>query len=456
MCFYYNSSEFQHITRILKSVNGTVNNNEIIESCLESLVRFHIQNRYIQLKNEFQLNQKHFQLIRKQMTHSEIQKIDDELQLACQELVITSTATLIHKIHSLIYTRGGRVKYDDSQLDSYDSATAICNRIVRYFQYPSKYNRKHFDHFTSILKGLIISSLNLLKNTEHLFYGSDVLHCLLITIFQRASNYTRQSCTTHMYYYQSFVDLVLLSIRSLLNENLWSTSYLYEILSLMKSKKESLSNIIVQTTEMEIIKILLNELSLALNESCDDEPNHSLVYALYRLIRYDRMDIFLVMYRHNKTVRDLFQKTDYMEKNVNIMLGNHKRKQLLNQLIDEKPLNTCFTTKKFLFQLLSKKQFEMVKKLLKLSISVLNEIDEDGNDILLYLCLKVRGCRHRFIEYLIKMGCNTQRINYCGQSFFNVIELKQNQKLLKKLFEHEIILFDNLTGKIIISTNLFE
>ncbi|CAF1499585.1 unnamed protein product [Adineta steineri] len=85
MCFYYNSSEFQHITRILKSLNGTVNNNEIIESCLESLVRFHIQNRYIQLKNEFQLNQKHFQLIRKQMTHSEIQKAGNELQLACKE-----------------------------------------------------------------------------------------------------------------------------------------------------------------------------------------------------------------------------------------------------------------------------------------------------------------------------------------------------------------------------------
>ncbi|CAF1499599.1 unnamed protein product [Adineta steineri] len=207
---------------------------------------------------------------------------------------------------------------------------------------------------------------------------------------------------------------------------------------------------------MELLKILLNELNLDLNESCEDEPNHLLVYALNRLIKTDCMDIFLVMYRHNKTVRDLFQKTDYIEKNVNIMLGNHKSKQLLNQLIDEKPLNTCFTTRKFLFQLLGKKQFELVKKLLKLSISVLNEIDENGNDILLYLCLKVRGCRHRFIEYLIKMGCNTQRINYCGQSFFNAIELKENQKLLNKLFEHEIILFDNLTGKIIISTNLFE
>ncbi|CAF1057355.1 unnamed protein product [Adineta steineri] len=167
--------------------------------------------------------------------------------------------------------------------------------------------------------------------------------------------------------------------------------------------------------------------------------NHSLVYALNRLIKTDRMNIFLMMYRHNKSVRDLFQKTDFIEKNVNIMLGNHKIKQLFNQLIDQKPPNTCFTTRKFLFQLI-----------------ILNEIDEDGNDILLYLCLKARGCRHRFIEYLIKMGCNTQRINYCGQSFFNVIELKQNQKLLNKLFEHEIILFDNLTGKIIISTNLFE
>ncbi|CAF1487460.1 unnamed protein product [Adineta steineri] len=454
MCFYYNSSEFQHITRILKSLNGTVNNNEIIQSCLESLVRFHIQNRYIQLENEFQLNQKHFQIIRKQMAHSEIQKIDNELQLACRELVTASNLT--HKIHSLIYTRGACIKYDDPQIDSFDLARTISNQIVVYFQFPLKYSRKHFDHLMSIFKGLIISNPKLLKNSQYLSYGLDVLHCLLITIFKRAFIYTRQSCTTNLYYYQSLIDLILLSIRSLLNVNLWSTSYLYEILSLMKSKEESISNIIIQTTEMELLKILLNEFNLDLNESCDDDPNHSLAYALNRLIKTDRMDIVLMMYRHNKTVRDLFQKTDYMEKNVDIMLGNHKTKQLLNQLIDEKPLNTCFTTRKFLFQLLGKKQFEMVKKLLKLSISVLNEIDENGNDILLYLCLKVRGCRHRFIEYLIKMGCNTQRINYCGQSFFNAIELKQNQKLLNKLFEHEIILFDNLTVKIIISTNLFE
>ncbi|CAF4307169.1 unnamed protein product, partial [Adineta steineri] len=199
MCFYYNSSEFQHITRIVKSLNGTVNNNEIIQSCLESLVCFHIQNRYIQLENEFQLNQKHFQVIRKQMAHSDIQKIDNELQLACQELVITSNT--IHKIHSLIYKRGARIKYDDPQIDSFDLARAINNQIVVYFQFPLKYSRKHFDHLISIFKGLIISNPKLLKNSQYLSYGLDVLHCLLITIFKRAFIYTRQSCTTNLYYY---------------------------------------------------------------------------------------------------------------------------------------------------------------------------------------------------------------------------------------------------------------
>ncbi|CAF1049543.1 unnamed protein product [Adineta steineri] len=193
------------------------------------------------------------------MTHSEIQKVDNELQLACQELVITSTATLIHKMHSLIYTRGARVKYDNPQIDSFDLARTISNQIVVHFQFPLKYSRKHFDHLIFIFKGLMISNPKLLKNSvSQLWFG------------------------------------------------------------------------------------------------------------------------------------------------------------------------------------------------------FLNEIDEDGNDILLYLCLKVRGCRYRFIKYLIKMGCNTQRINHYGQSFFNALELKQNQKLLKKLFEHEIILFYNLTGKIIISTNIFE
>ncbi|CAF4189624.1 unnamed protein product [Rotaria sordida] len=133
------------------------------------------------------------------------------------------------------------------------------------------------------------------------------------------------------------------------------------------------------------------------------------------------------------------------------MLGNCKRKQLFKQLLDEKPLNACFIRKEFLFQLLNKKQFQMLKKMITLSNTVLNELDEDGNDLLLYLCLKVHGCRHRFIQYLIKIGCNIQRKNFFNQSFFDVIELKRNRKLLTKLFEHEIISIDKITGKIKIS-----
>ncbi|CAF0882332.1 unnamed protein product [Rotaria sordida] len=452
MSSYYNSLEFQYVTQKLMSLNEITNNNEIVQ-CLESLVCFHIKNQYIRLDKEFQLNQDHFQSIRKQLTDNEIQNVDNELKIAFNKLEHTSNT--IQQIHSLIYIRGARLECDDdNQMRSFDLAKAISRQMVFYYKSTLYHYKKKFYHLISIFKGLIISNPNLLKISHYLSYGFNVVHFLLFTIFQRRFIYTNQLCTTNLYYYQSLVDLVLLSIRSILNDKSWSESYLFEILNMIKSNEESInsnSNIVFRTTEIELLKILLDQSNLHMTIPWTDNTNHSFTQALNHLIENDCMNIVLMMHRHNQFLRNFLHTTDYIEKFINIMLGNYKRKQLFKQLLDEKPLNACFIRKEFLFQLLNKKQFQMLKKIITLSNAVLNELDEDGNDLLLYLCLKVHGCRHRFIQYLIKIDCNIQRKNFFNQSFFDVIELKRNRKLLTKLFEHEIISIDKITGKIKIS-----
>ncbi|CAF3922085.1 unnamed protein product [Rotaria magnacalcarata] len=212
-----------------------------------------------------------------------------------------------------------------------------------------------------------------------------------------------------------------------------------QIITAEKDRIDNHSDIFIQTTEVELLKILQDEYYLQIIIPWNENSKDSFTRALNRLFQMNYIDLILLIYRHNEILRTFFNTTDYIERNIDIMIGNRMRKQLLNTLIDEKPLALCFINRNFLLRLLDKKQFQILKKIIELSKSVLNLIDDDGNDLLLYLCLKVRGCRHRFIQYLIGISSNTQRINYHGQSLIDVLKLKENRSLLKKLIDHEII-----------------
>ncbi len=97
-----------------------------------------------------------------------------------------------------------------------------------------------------------------------------------------------------------------------------------------------------------------------------------------------------------------------------------------------------------LFILLQKKECKLIKKLVKILPSVVHQWDEDGNDPLLYVCLKVRGCRHRLVEFFIEMGCDLQRRNSKGENFIDVLQLKRNRKLLENLLERETVQIDHI------------
>ncbi|CAF4809316.1 unnamed protein product [Rotaria sp. Silwood1] len=65
------------------SLNGTTNNNEIVQY------------------KEFQLHRDHFQSIRKQLTDSEIQTVGNELKIAFNKL--EDTSSIIQQIPTLLY-----------------------------------------------------------------------------------------------------------------------------------------------------------------------------------------------------------------------------------------------------------------------------------------------------------------------------------------------------------------
>jgi hypothetical protein len=65
-----------------------------------------------------------------------------------------------------------------------------------------------------------------------------------------------------------------------------------------------------------------------------------------------------------------------------------------------------------------------------------------------YVCLKVRGCRHRIIEYLIKIERDSQRRNVKNENVFDALQLRKNGDLVKNLIQHNIIQIDHDSERI--------
>jgi hypothetical protein len=78
-----------------------------------------------------------------------------------------------------------------------------------------------------------------------------------------------------------------------------------------------------------------------------------------------------------------------------MMTGNRLR-ILLNKLMDEKPLGLI--NKDLIFILLGKRERKLIERL---SSSLIYQLDQDGNNLLLYIYLKVYGCRHRIFNQKI-------------------------------------------------------
>jgi hypothetical protein len=130
------------------------------------------------------------------------------------------------------------------------------------------------------------------------------------------------------------------------------------------------------------------------------------------------------------------------------MIGNRKKKRLFEIFLNDEQLRTWFINKNVLFILLKKKQVQLSKHLLKLSPALIYRLDQEGNDPLLYICLEVRGCRHRLIELFIKMGSDLSGTNSNNINFFNALQMTKNKHLLNKLIEHEIIQIDYISNKV--------
>jgi hypothetical protein len=201
------------------------------------------------------------------------------------------------------------------------------------------------------------------------------------------------------------------------------------------------NDLYIRTAQFEILKILVDQYDVTANTPWDDYLKHRFKNILKHLVNNRRLDVLKYVFSHSQ-LQEISNEPDHIRKCLDTMTKNQLERRFFSTALDHETLDLLFDKKHLIFILIDKKERILLKKVLTLSPCLINQLDEDGNDPLLHLCLKVNGCRHRIIEMLIKMGSNLERRNFQGQNFMETLQLKRNRKLYEKLIEHEIIKLD--------------
>ncbi|CAF1395676.1 unnamed protein product [Adineta steineri] len=446
---YYNSNVFHEVSHKLLIINHTIHEDEL-DQYFQMLISFHIQQLYKQLGNEYQSNLIKFQIQRQCLTNDEIIDVDDELNEIFLNLNhYPINITDINQIEYLVHKRGARLQCNESEQSSFNFTKAI-NYLLSQDVSNNNCNNKQFYYLlTRMFKTLIVSNYDLLNNRDFYIYSIRTVWYFLIFTVYRAYNYcySKLILPINMECYRAVVNLLLFSIQCKkleVNIDDWIQQTLFDILRMISSLETmDKFDIFLKNTQWEVLKIITDMYISTETISWHDDMNNKFQSILGNLLDKNRVDIILFIYRHIDHIRYFFNQLSNCRNFVDIMTRNQYNRQVFEILIDEKPLETWVQSKELAFVLLEKKERKFLEKILKLSPFLVHEIDENGNNLLLHICLKVRGCRHRIVKFLITMKSDLQQKNFNGENFFDAIQLKRNRDLLEKIDLGEIIILND-------------
>ncbi|CAF1379632.1 unnamed protein product [Adineta ricciae] len=420
----------------------------------------HIQEKYAKLTNEFENNFKRFQFLRENLTEKRIEDLDHELMKLIDTLptifdqfyeanltkFYSESIKLMKRIEYLILNDGANVNYNENV---FHFGMLINKWFISKGNLTLSDNPKFLKSLMKMCKAIFISNPFLLQIQEYTNTYAKIYspyYFLSYSIYQL--NYfpdARYEPNHHLRinWYKVEINLFLFILNHLYNERFSLEDCLFDILH--KIKPSFADQMFIRICQLEILRILLEKYE---NDflRCDKENRFAII--LENLFKTNQIDVIKLIYKQNKTIRYLFDKLENIEHIVDIMIANQKMKQSCEILFNDQQLRVWFINKKLLFILLKKKQCKLIKHLFKLSSSIIHQLDEDGNDSLLYICLNVRGCRHRLIEFLIQNGSDLSRRNFKHINFFNALHISTNRKLLNKLIDHEIISIDYISKEV--------
>ncbi|CAF1060255.1 unnamed protein product [Adineta steineri] len=478
--YYYNCDSFHEICHQFSSLK-TTEDDKNLHQCFQSLIASYIRETYNRLGDEFQSNIKQFQSIRSRNTTTVISNLDNELKkmfnyfpvnlcpqdayCAWEPHFSSQSLMTMKQIESHVLTEGASLECDDDDEKEFNFAKAINKWLLAKANLTKSDDQQFINPLIQMFKASLISNPKLLKNKGYTTYNASscYTHYFLIYSIYRLKYFHGYAAVRlnpiNMHWYKAVMNLFLFAIhclKHLFDKDFCLEDILLDILYYLNkvnlTEPSTYEEIFIRTSQMEILRIILHEYDLKDVTSCDKHDTFS--QSICNLIKNNQLDKIRFIYSENAHIRNLFHRTKTSQQIVDIMTGNRKKRQLFKVLLSDIQLRPWLTSSDLLFILLQKKQCKLVKHLLKLSPLLVHRLDKDGNDALLYVCLKVRGCRHRLIKFLIEIGCDLQRMNSKLENFIDALQLTRNRTLLEKLIEHETIQIDNISTEIqVILTN---
>ena len=464
---YYNSNSFYQVCYQFATLKATEDDKQL-HQCLQSLVASYINEKYKRLNHEFQSSRKQFQSIRAHLTTIEVATLDAEIKRAFHYLPVElcpqdpyctweptfSSQSMIKmvEIEFLVLTYGASLECHDNDEQEFNFMMALNKWLLAKATLTKSNDQQLINPLLQLFKTLLISNPMLLKNKAYTHYTTEsrCAHYFLLYSMYRLRYLHDHSISSHktikIHWYKALLDLFLFIIhcvKYISNEKLCLEEILFDIVNMIELPELLTSEeIFIHTTQKEILRIIMDEYSQIDITSFDHFSQ-----IVCNLFKNNQLNIIQFLYI-DEHIQNLFHRMKIPSQIVDIMTANQKKKQLFQIFLYDASFAAWLANLDLLFILLQKRQCKLIKHLLKSVPSLIHRLDENGNDALLYVCLSVRGRRHRLVEYLISMGCDLQRKNLEGENFLDTLQLARNRELLRKLIEHEIIQIDNNAGEV--------
>lgn len=441
---YYKSEVVQQVSQRLLIINKPMEKEHLCQ-LLQPLLSLYVQYRYRQSQLEFESKYRKFLAVRQQLNDDQKTTLDLELDTEFNNLRNVAdvvTESYVKRIESLVLNEGAELHCENHELCGFNLCQAINRFVLAYVNDKTKERSSLIKLSLKLFKILLISNPLNMKNRDYVGNGGcDVSYFLTYTIFHLQYFYHGRVSTpsVNMKIYRAIVDLFLFGMQCQ-KQTFQDAGHTEQILSDMLTMVEQThKNMFVQAAQWGIAQVIADEYFLFEHDTSNYYYySYKLRKGLTNLVKNSRTDILRYTCRH-LIFQDCISSTDNIREVVNILTGGRSQRRLFCEILTDESFGFLRSNKTLMFVLLDKKERQIVEQLVNLSRDILNELDEDGNNPLLHVCLKVTGCRHRIIEYLLKMGSDTERRNLNGRNFADALQLPRNEKLLKHLIEHEII-----------------
>lgn len=443
---YYRSPLFQTVSEQLLSLNSTDKHQELSQ-CLQSVVTFHIQNTYEQYDRQLEENILEHQMRRVMLSDSETTRIDGELQRILRESEGCADPKKVFKrMESLVRVEGARLSFPSNDHDEFNFARAVNHFLLENVTKEQPVHTRAIRTLVRTFKALLVSNPELIQNQAYAVNGGCTLYYFLFYLIYRTQHFNCYGRATsfNVEYYRAAVDLLLfflVHLRYDQTESDWATNRFLELLSNIDTVPMSPEETIyVQACQREIFKVVVDGYLFREIVIWDIDLCNEWQTVLGKLIPQQRWDMFALMFEHNDHVRELFQRSWNTRKILNAISKDRTTRRMFETVLKKTAVGIWLAIDTDLILiLLQNRERHLLKAVFEHIPSLIHRLDEDGNDPLLYTCLKVRGCRHRLIEYLISIGCDTARTNCFDIDFHQALQQKKNHKLREQLLDHEII-----------------